>query len=76
MAEKCELLEECGFFKRYREQAENKDAVEEDIEVWVNKYCNDIANSNKCIRKQIRAETGKPPADNVSPEGDILLDKF
>ena len=76
MTEKCELLEKCGFFKRYREQGGNKEVVEEDIEAWINKYCNDIENSNNCKRKQVRNKTGKPPADNVSPEGDILLDKF
>jgi len=36
-------------------------------------YCESKEKSEKCKRKQIRKETGNPPADNLSPTGRLIL---
>ena len=38
----------------------------------ISEYCNDMATSEKCARKIVRKSTGKPPADNFSPTGELL----
>ena len=66
MKEKCELLEKCGFFLNYKA---NTEAV---IKSWISMYCDDKEKSEKCERKKIRKQTGKPPADNMTPTGKLL----
>lgn len=66
MSEKCELLEKCPFFHRWQGN------TEEEIQLWISEYCNDMATSEKCARKIVRKSTGKPPADNFSPTGELL----
>ena len=66
MDQKCELLEKCGFFITFKGNAE---VVKQG---WIKLYCESLVKSEKCKRKQIRKETGKPPVDNLSPTGKIL----
>ena len=66
MEEKCELLEKCGFFNNYKG---NSEVVKQG---WINMFCESKEKSLKCKRKKIRMETGKPPADNMTPTGQML----
>ena len=66
MSEKCPLLEKCGFFKTF---AGNSEVIQKG---WVSLYCENLEKSEKCERKKIRQQTGKPPADNMAPNGQIL----
>jgi hypothetical protein len=66
MPERCELLEQCGFFRNF---TSNLETIKQR---WIQLFCENAENSALCERKKIRMETGKPPADNVSPIGSIL----
>ena len=66
MSEPCELLEKCGFFRNYRGNSENVK------QGWIRLYCAAPAQSEQCERKRIRRATGTPPADNLSPTGQVL----
>ena len=66
MQEKCELLEKCGFFNNYRG---NSEVVKQG---WISMFCESKEKSMKCERKKIRMQTGKPPADNMTPTGQVL----
>jgi hypothetical protein len=39
---------------------------------WVKMFCEDKVSSDSCARKKVRAQTGNPPVDNMSPTGKIL----
>ena len=67
MGEKCANLEKCGFFNNYRG---NTEVVKNG---WVRLYCEDKMRSDTCERKKIKAQTGKPPADNMAPTGRMLM---
>jgi hypothetical protein len=67
MSDKCELLDTCAFFHRWKGNTEG------DIQRWREEYCEDKAKSESCARKIVRQATGKPPADNFSPTGELLL---
>ena len=66
MPEKCELLEKCGFFLNFKG---NSETVKHG---WTRMYCENKEKSETCKRKQIRKETGKPPADNLTPTGKYI----
>jgi hypothetical protein len=66
MAAQCELLENCGFFNNFQG---NSEVVKQG---WINMFCKDKEKSEKCKRKEIRKQTGKPPADNMTPTGKML----
>lgn len=66
MTEKCEFLNKCGFFLNFKG---NTQVVKEG---WVRMFCEDKDKSEKCERKKIRLQTGKPPADNIAPTGTML----
>jgi len=66
MSEKCELLDKCGFFLNFKG---NSEVVKQG---WIKMFCNDLGKSEKCERKKIRSQTGKPPADNMTPTGKML----
>ncbi len=66
MAEKCELLNTCGFFINFKG---NSEALSKG---WIRMFCEDKKKSEKCERKKIRKQTGKPPADNMAPTGKML----
>lgn len=66
MSEKCELLEKCGFFLNF------KGNTEVAKQGWIKMFCENKERSAKCERKKIRNQTGKPPADNMTPSGKLL----
>jgi hypothetical protein len=66
MSEKCELLDKCGFFLNFSNDSE---VVKQG---WIRILCENREKSENCKRKQIRKQTGKPPADNMSPSGTLL----
>jgi len=66
MGEKCELLEKCGFFLNFQG---NSEVVKQG---WIRNFCESKEKSEKCERKKIRKETGKPPTDNMAPTGRLL----
>jgi hypothetical protein len=66
MSEKCELLEKCGFFLNFKG---NSEVIKQG---WIKVFCENLAKSENCERKKIRKQTGKPPADNVTPTGKMV----
>jgi hypothetical protein len=66
MNETCELLDKCGFFKNFKG---NSEVMKNN---WIKMFCEDVRLSQDCQRKKIRAQTGNPPVDNMSPTGKIL----
>lgn len=64
--EYCEDLDICGFFIRFKG---NADIVKQG---WIELYCENWGESEKCVRKQIKRGTGRPPADNMAPTGDLI----
>ena len=66
MSEKCELLDKCGFFLNFKG---NSETIKNN---WIRMFCEDKKKSEKCKRKEIRTQTGKPPADNMAPTGKML----
>lgn len=66
MSGKCEFLEKCGFFLNYEG---NTEVVKQG---WIAMFCEDREKSERCARRQVRRETGQPPADNMAPTGRLL----
>lgn len=66
MKEKCELLNDCGFFNNFQGHTE---VVKHG---WIKIFCLDKTNSQMCKRKKIFDELGKPPVDNLTPTGVLL----
>jgi hypothetical protein len=66
MSDACELLGKCGFFNNYKG---NTEAIKKG---WTQVFCESFEKSERCERKKIRKETGKPPADNMAPTGSML----
>ncbi|MEW5948151.1 MAG: hypothetical protein AB1711_01915 [Thermodesulfobacteriota bacterium] len=58
----CELLEKCGFFKKYQGA---KDLA---CRGFINQYCNG-PKMNECKRKEYRKKHGTPPPDDMLPNG-------
>jgi hypothetical protein len=66
MPQTCESLEKCGFFNSYKG---NSEVVKEG---WITLFCESLEKSENCERKKLRKQTGKPPADNMTPTGKFL----
>ncbi|MBI5014894.1 MAG: hypothetical protein HZB55_05305 [Deltaproteobacteria bacterium] len=66
MAQMCELLDRCGFFINFKG---NSEVVKRG---WIKVYCDNSEASERCERKKIRKQTGKPPVDNMTPTGKLL----
>ncbi len=66
MANQCELLDKCGFFKNFKG---NTEVLKQG---WIRMYCQSREKSMKCKRKEIRQKTGSPPPDNMAPTGKML----
>jgi hypothetical protein len=65
--QQCEFLDRCGFFLNYKA---NTEVIKQG---WVALFCEDSEKSERCERKIVRQRTGQPPADNMSPTGDMLM---
>jgi len=61
----CELLEKCGFFKKYQASKELA------CKGFISLYCKG-PKQNACVRKQYRQEHGVPPNDNMMPNGMMI----
>ena len=61
----CELLEHCGFFKKYKGSKNLMCAG------FVKKFCHG-EKMDECKRKQYRMQHGKPPEDDMMPSGHIM----
>ena len=64
----CELLETCGFFKKYQ------NSIEMACRGFINTYCHGFM-MNECKRKQYRFKYGKPPSDDMMPTGQMMSDE-
>lgn len=60
----CELLEKCGFFKKY---SGTKTLA---CQGFVRMYCKGEQQSN-CKRREYRKKNGTPPPDDMMPNGVI-----
>ena len=58
----CELLETCGFFRKYQESKELA------CKGFIRQYCQGEKMA-QCERKKYRAEHGTPPPDDMMPNG-------
>ena len=65
MDAKCELLEKCGFFKKYQS---TKDLA---CRGFLNMYCQG-PKMDVCRRKEYRKEHGAPPPDDMMPNGMMI----
>ncbi len=65
MAEKCELLETCGFFKKYQESWSVA------CKNLISRYCLGPKMA-ECKRKEYRLNHGVPPDPDMMPTGDML----
>lgn len=64
MAEECENLKNCGFFKEHS-------GVSDLACTWyVREYCNG-PRQDQCKRKSYKKEHGVPPSDDMLPNGQI-----
>ncbi len=65
MAQECELLAKCGFFKKYQS---SKAAA---CQGFIARYCKGDK-MNECKRKQYRLEHGMAPPDDMMPSGQMI----
>ncbi len=63
--ERCELLETCGFFKKYEKDWSSA------CKGMIGTYCMG-PKMNECKRKEYRKQHGTPPPENMMPSGQIL----
>lgn len=68
MATECELLANCGFFRKY---AKAKNLA---CEGFIRMYCRG-AKMDECKRKQYRREHGAPPPDDMMPNGNTIREE-
>ena len=61
----CELLESCGYFKKYQNTKELA------CKGFMQKYCKGSA-MNECKRKEYRLKNGVPPSDDMLPSGKMV----
>jgi len=62
MSEVCELLERCGFFKKY---GETKDLA---CRGFINQFCKGDK-MNQCKRKEYSKKHGESPSEDMMPNG-------
>jgi hypothetical protein len=66
MSDNCELLDSCGFFKKYRNTKESACLG------FISQYCNG-PKMNQCERKKYREANGTPPPDDMMPNGYTIV---
>lgn len=62
MNQECKFLANCGFFRKYRE---TKDLA---CRGFINQYCRG-PKMDQCKRMEYRNKYGKPPSDDMLPNG-------
>jgi hypothetical protein len=65
MSQECELLEKCGFFKKYQSTKELA------CKGFIISYCKG-SDMDDCMRKKYRQEHGTPPSDDMMPNGRMI----
>ncbi len=65
MAQECELLAQCGFFRKYKATKELA------CKGFIAQYCKG-ALMEQCKRKAYRKEHGVPPSDDMMPTGQMM----
>jgi hypothetical protein len=65
MAQDCELLNTCGFFKKHGATKELA------CRGFVQQYCKG-PKQNACKRKEYRRQNGAPPSDDMMPSGQMI----
>lgn len=65
MEQKCELLDKCGFFKKYRETQNLA------CRSFMRNYC-EGPRMDECKRKEYRKQHGVPPDDDMMPSGHMV----
>jgi hypothetical protein len=66
MTNTCEHLKVCGFFNNFKGNSETIN------QGWIKLFCENLANSEFCERKQFNRRAGCPPVDNMAPTGKLL----
>jgi len=61
----CDLLETCGFFKKYQ------DSLNLACKGFIKTYCKGDR-MDQCKRKEYRKEHGAPPHDDMLPTGQMM----
>jgi len=61
----CDLLDKCGFFKKYQ------DSLDLACRGFIKTYCRG-GQMDECARKKHRAEHGAPPEDDMMPSGQMI----
>lgn len=61
----CELVDRCGFFRKY------KDSQDLACRGFMNMYCRG-AKQGDCVRMKYRKEHGCPPDDDMLPSGQTM----
>lgn len=68
MSQECELLRTCGFFRKYQN---TKNLASKG---FIIQYCRGPEMS-QCKRKEYRVQYGKPPSDDMLPNG-LMIARF
>lgn len=58
----CELLDKCGFFKKY------ESSLDLACRGFIKSYCKG-GKMDECVRKKYRTDHGTPPHDDMMPSG-------
>ncbi len=66
---KCELLEQCGFFRKYR------DTLNLACRGFIKTFC-EGERMDACKRKEYRLKHGTPPPDDMMPSGQMVPDEY
>lgn len=66
MEKVCDLLDKCGFFKKYQITKEYA------CKGFIQMYCRG-PKMNECKRKEYRLKNGTPPSDDMLPTGQIII---
>jgi len=70
--DKCELIEQCGFFNNF--QGEERSTL---MNGWMKMFCDKIEKSQRCERKKIFFKTGTEPNQKLTPTGKLMdIDKI
>jgi len=67
--EGCELLETCGFFKKYQ------NSLDMACKGFLKSYCLG-PRMDECKRKEFRKANGHPPVDDMLPTGQMMPEQY
>lgn len=61
----CNLLEKCGFFRKYQQSQDMA------CRSFIRSYCKG-PKQDECERKKFREQNGVPPDDDMMPSGQMI----